>query len=150
MKRHLAWPDLLNVRDLGGLGSASGEQTAWGQVVRADNLNKLNPAGVTALVAYGVRTVIDLRDPRELAKFPNPLATAPPEGVVFINVPLISDAEWETIKDPARMADGYVLTARLSHANIASAIAPSLARWRPRRDGGGRLDRERRIPPASV
>lgn len=123
MLRHLVWPNLLNARDLGGLGSASGQQTAWRQVVRADNLNKLAPPGVTALVAYGVRTVIDLRDPRELAKFPNPLATEPPEGVTFLNVPLISDAVWEAIKDPAGMAEGYVLTARLSHANIASAIA---------------------------
>lgn len=123
MERPLVWPNLLNARDLGGLGLVSGGQTAWRQVVRADNLNKLAPAGVTALVAYGVRTVIDLRDPRELAKFPNPLATAPPEGVVFINVPLISDAVWEAMKDPARMAEGYVLTARLSHANLARAIA---------------------------
>ena len=74
-------------------------------------------------MAYGVRTVIDLRDPRELEKFPNPLAIAPPEGVVFINVPLISDAEWEAIKDPARRAEGYVLTAKLSHVNLARAIA---------------------------
>ncbi|TME72578.1 MAG: tyrosine-protein phosphatase, partial [Chloroflexi bacterium] len=65
--RHLVWPDLLNVRDLGGLRSASGGETAWRQVVRADNLNKLAPGGVAALVAYGVSTVIDLRDPRELA-----------------------------------------------------------------------------------
>jgi protein-tyrosine phosphatase len=95
----------------------------WRRVVRADNLNKLAPAGVATMVAYGVRTVIDLRDPRELEKFPNPLAAAPPQGVVFVNVPLISDAEWEAIKDPARMAEGYVLTARLSHTNIANAIA---------------------------
>jgi protein-tyrosine phosphatase len=121
--RHLVWPDLLNARDLGGLGSASGDETVWRRVVRADNLNKLAPAGVAAMVAYGVRTVIDLRDPRELEKFPNPLAAAPPEGVVFVNVPLISDAEWEAIKDPARMAEGYVLTARLSHTNIANAVA---------------------------
>jgi protein-tyrosine phosphatase len=123
LDRHLVWPDLLNARDLGGLGSASGDETVWRRVVRADNLNKLAPAGVAAMVAYGVRTVIDLRDPRELEKFPNPLAAAPPQGVVFVNVPLISDAEWEAIKDPARMAEGYVLTARLSHANIANAIA---------------------------
>lgn len=122
MDRHLVWPDLLNARDLGGLRSASGE-TAWRRVVRADNLNKLAAAGVDALVAYGVRTVIDLRDPRELEEYPNPLAAAPPQGVVFINVPLISAAEWEAIKDPARFAEGYVLTARLSHANIARAIA---------------------------
>jgi protein-tyrosine phosphatase len=121
--RHLVWPDLLNARDLGGLKSASGHETVSRRVVRADNLNKLAPAGVAAMVAYGVRTVIDLRDPRELEKYPNPLATVPPVGVVFINAPLISDAEWEAIKDPARMAEGYVLTARLSHANIASAIA---------------------------
>ena len=119
--RHLVWPDLLNARDLGGLRSTAGE-TAWRRVVRADNLNKLAFAGVAALVSYGVRTVIDLRDPRELEKFPNPLAASPPEGVAFINVPLISEANWEAIKDPA-LAEGYVTTARLSHANIASAIA---------------------------
>jgi protein tyrosine/serine phosphatase len=117
------WPDLLNARDLGGLVSASGHETAWRRVVRADNLNKLAPAGVSALVAYGIRTVIDLRDPRELEKFPNPLAAVPPPGVGFVNVPLISGAEWEAIKDPARMAEGYVLTATLSHTNIAMGIA---------------------------
>lgn len=122
MDRHLVWPNLLNARDLGGLRSASGE-TTWRRVVRADNLNKLALVGVVAMVEYGVRTVIDLRDPRELEKFPNPLAAAPPLGVVFANVPLISDAEWEAIKDPGRTAEGYVLTARLSHTNIANAFA---------------------------
>jgi protein tyrosine/serine phosphatase len=123
VERHLVWPDLLNARDLGGLLSAAGEQTARRRVVRADNLNRLAPAGVAALISYGVRTVIDLRDPRELERFPNPLAEAPPQEVVFVNVPLISAAEWEAIKDPERMAEGYVLTAKLSHANIARAIA---------------------------
>lgn len=123
MHRHLVWPDLLNARDLGGLPSASGEVTAWRQVVRADNLNKLAAAGVAALVAYGIRTVVDLRDPRELEKYPNPLAATPPHGVVFTNVPLISDAEWEAIRDRAQNTEGYVLTARLSHRNITSAVA---------------------------
>lgn len=100
----------------------SGSVTNWRGVVRADNLNKLVAAGVAALVAYGIRTVIDLRDPRELEQFPDPLAAAPPEGVAFINVPLISEANWEAIKNPA-LAEGYVTTARLSHANIATAIA---------------------------
>src|SRR5688500_3374043 len=71
VERRLVWPDLLNARDLGGFLSESGRETAWGRVVRADNLNKLAAAGVRALVAYGVRTVIDLRDPFELEKFPN-------------------------------------------------------------------------------
>jgi protein-tyrosine phosphatase len=121
--RHLVWPDLLNARDLGGFDVGSGQRTRWRRVVRADNLNRLAPTGVAALVAYGVRTVIDLRDPFELAKFPNSLVAAPPPGVVFVNVPLISAAEWQAIKDPAGWAESYVLTAKLSHANIAKAIA---------------------------
>jgi protein tyrosine/serine phosphatase len=121
--RHLAWPDLLNARDLGGLRSASGDETVWRRVVRADNLNKLAPAGVAAMVAYGVRTVIDLRDPRELEKFPNPLVAAPPHGLVFASVPLVSDANWEALKDPAWMKEGYALMARLSHDNIAKVVA---------------------------
>jgi protein-tyrosine phosphatase len=123
VERHLVWPDLLNARDLGGLSLSRGEQTAWRQVVRADNLNKLAPAGASALVDYGIRTVIDLRDPRELEKFPNPLAAAPPRGVGFVNVPLISDANWDAVKDPAWMVEGYVLIARLSGKNVAKAIA---------------------------
>lgn len=123
VERHLIWPDLLNARDLGGLRSNAGEQTKWRRVVRADNLNKLVPAGLEALVAYGIRTIIDLRDPRELKQFPNPLAAAPPMGLAFVNTPLISDAEWGAIKDPAVMSKGYVLTAELSHANVVMAIA---------------------------
>lgn len=123
MKRHLVWPDLLNARDLGGLDVESGQQTAWRRVVRADNLNRLVPAGVAALVAYGVRTVIDLRDPFELANFPNALVAAPPPDVIFVNVPVISAAEWEAIKNTPRPANPYVLTAKLSHANVAKAIA---------------------------
>ncbi len=95
----------------------------WRRVVRADNLNKLAPVGVAAMVAYGVRTVIDLRDPRELEKFPNPLVAAPPHGVVFTNVPLVSEANWEALKDPAWMTEGYALMARLSHDNIAKVVA---------------------------
>ena len=52
MERHLAWPDLLNARDLGGLSTRSGKETAWRRVVRADNLNKLAPAGVTAKLSH--------------------------------------------------------------------------------------------------
>ena len=123
MHRQLIWPDLLNARDLGGLVSASGLQTVWRRLVRADNLNKLTPAGVAAMTAYGVRTVIDLRDPRELEKFPNPLAAAPPDGVIFENLPVVSDANWEAFKDPTWMTEGYALMTRLSRDNIAKVVA---------------------------
>ena len=74
------------------------------------------------MVAYGVKTVIDLRDPRELEHFPYPFAPADLPKVVIRNVPLISDAEWEAMKDPEQKRDGYVLTAKLSLPNIVSAL----------------------------
>ena len=73
-------------------------------------------------MAYGVRTVIDLRDPRELERLPYPFAPSDLPNVVIRNVPLISVAEWEAIKDPARMREGYVLTAKLSLPNIVMAL----------------------------
>jgi protein tyrosine/serine phosphatase len=72
--RRLAWDACLNVRDLGGYVTAAGGQTRWRAVLRADNLCQLTPAGGEALAADGVRTIIDLRNPRELALAAHPFA----------------------------------------------------------------------------
>ncbi|MER5640366.1 tyrosine-protein phosphatase [Kitasatospora sp. NPDC002227] len=63
--RQLHWDGCLNVRDLGGLPTADGERTRPRAVVRADNLDRLTAEGHAALVAYGIRTVVDLRDATE-------------------------------------------------------------------------------------
>ncbi|HLQ05911.1 MAG TPA: tyrosine-protein phosphatase [Verrucomicrobiae bacterium] len=121
MERRLDWPSCANVRDLGG-HRAGARESKWRAVVRADNLNRLTEGGRASLVAYGVRTVIDLRDPRELERFPYPFGPSDLPNVLVRNVPLISVAEWEAIKDPERMREGYVLTAKLSLPNIVSAL----------------------------
>ncbi len=64
--RHLDWEGCFNVRDLGGLSTTDGRQTRWGRIVRADALDGLTAAGWAAATAYGVRTVIDLRNDDEL------------------------------------------------------------------------------------
>jgi hypothetical protein len=61
-ERHLEWEGCFNVRDLGGLPVAGRRQTRWGAAVRADALDELTAAGWAALVAHGVRTVVDLRN----------------------------------------------------------------------------------------
>jgi hypothetical protein len=72
--RRLGWDACYNVRDMGGYPTADGRQTRWRAIVRADNLCRLTPAGCAALVAYGVRTIIDLRNPAELLEAPHPFA----------------------------------------------------------------------------
>jgi hypothetical protein len=93
--RHLRWPSCVNVRDLGGL-PALGGVTRFGAFVRSDSVVNLNAQGRRAMRAHGVRTVVDLRWPRELADDPNPFA-AGGDGVAYHSFPLfsprISDAD---------------------------------------------------------
>lgn len=64
--RHLHWQGCFNVRDLGGLRTVDGGVTRSGRIVRGDAFDGLTAAGWAALEAYGVRTVIDLRNDDEL------------------------------------------------------------------------------------
>ena len=58
----------LNVRDLGGVPTEDGRRTRLGGVVRADNIRKLTDDGWRALADHGVRRIVDLRWPEELAE----------------------------------------------------------------------------------
>ncbi|MDT7663439.1 MAG: protein-tyrosine phosphatase, partial [Pseudonocardiales bacterium] len=67
-----------NVRDLGGLPLRDGGRTRFGQVLRSARLHELTDADVRFLTEdFGLRTVIDLRSPREVEKDgPTPLERA--------------------------------------------------------------------------
>ncbi len=74
----MPWIELegaVNVRDLGGLPTTDGHQTAGAQLLRADNLQDLSPSDVARLVRdIGVTTVVDLRSSNELkSEGPAPL-----------------------------------------------------------------------------
>lgn len=66
----LSWEGCVNVRDLGGLPTATGDRTRSGRIVRADNVRKLTDRGWRELVEHGVRRVVDLRFPEEVAEDP--------------------------------------------------------------------------------
>jgi protein tyrosine/serine phosphatase len=72
VNRVLAWDGCVNVRDLGGLATRDGGETRAGAVVRGDSPGRLTDDGWRALVAHGVRTVVDLRWPEERAEEPPP------------------------------------------------------------------------------
>jgi protein tyrosine/serine phosphatase len=80
------------LRDLGGLPTRDGRTTRWGAVVRADALDRLTETGWAALVDYGVRTIIDLRNEDELGSD----ATDRPPDLRTIHLPLdgIDDREF--------------------------------------------------------
>jgi protein-tyrosine phosphatase len=86
--RHLPITGTFNVRDLGGY-SAGDAETLWRRILRADGLHRLDEDGRDALVALGIKTVIDLRRPQELKQQPNPLDTD--ERVRYINISLFEN-----------------------------------------------------------
>jgi protein tyrosine/serine phosphatase len=88
--RHLDWEGCYNVRDLGGLLTLHGYETRWQSVIRADLPGRLTPRGQRDLLAYGVRTIIDLRAPQEAKEEPS-LFTTPgkeQEAPDYFNLPL--------------------------------------------------------------
>jgi protein tyrosine/serine phosphatase len=70
-RRSLAWDGCFNVRDLGGLETASGGRTRPGMVVRADNVRRLKDAGWQAALDHVVRRVVDLRFENEVPGEPD-------------------------------------------------------------------------------
>ncbi|MFJ8470327.1 tyrosine-protein phosphatase [Kitasatospora sp. NPDC094011] len=126
--RTLVWDGCLNVRDLGGLPTASGRPTTRGAIVRADNLDRLTREGWDALLDHGVRTVVDLRNAEEY----KPLLPLP-EDVELIRVPLdelAGPAWWEA---HGRL-DGTPLAFRpyLEHCpHAAAALITAIAGARP-------------------
>ncbi len=69
--RHLNWPHCYNARDLGGLPTQTGATTRFGAVVRSDMPTRLSEAGRKMLADYGIRTLVDLREPIEVTQEPS-------------------------------------------------------------------------------
>lgn len=86
----------MNVRDLGGLPTADGRETAYGSVVRADDLSGLSDSGWRTLKQHGVRRIVDLRWPHEVAEEPHRRA-----DVEVVHVSLFGD-EWDGLDTDRR------------------------------------------------
>jgi protein-tyrosine phosphatase len=127
--RRLAWEGVLNARDLGGYPTAEGGETRWGVVVRSDTLSSLTEAGRAALIAYGVRSIIDLRRPNEVQEFPHAFTVGDTHGIRYTNIPFQDPASPEEAEPEvlaliyARMLDRF--QARVAAVMTAIGQAPS-------------------------
>jgi protein-tyrosine phosphatase len=126
--RLLEWEGCLNARDLGGYATGDGRETRWGAVVRSASLAMLTDTGRAALADYGVRTIVDLRLPTELADDPSPFAEPGDHGIAYTNVSFIDpaaappDAVSTLAEDYLQMLDRY--RQGVAEAMTAVASAP--------------------------
>jgi protein-tyrosine phosphatase len=65
--RHVEFERLYNFRDVGGYPTDDGRTVRWGRLYRSDSLGKLAGADWAKFQTLGIRTVIDLRYPFEIA-----------------------------------------------------------------------------------
>jgi protein tyrosine/serine phosphatase len=67
-RRAVVFDNVFNFRDLGGYRGADGRTVRWGRLFRADDLCRLDDADLARFGELGVRTVVDLRRPDEIAR----------------------------------------------------------------------------------
>src|SRR5262245_40636541 len=101
--RDLGWKGTYNSRDLGGLPTAAAGSTRRGAIIRSDSLQNLEARGWEEVEAYGVRTVIDLRNESEIGADD----ARRPDSIQTVNVPLdVTEARdfWEVWGNGPRFA----------------------------------------------
>ncbi|MBA3742571.1 tyrosine-protein phosphatase [Sporichthya sp.] len=76
---------LHNLRDVGGYAVAGGGTTRWGQLLRGGALDELNAAAHEPMTGFGLRTIIDMREDKELRGLPDSVF---PAGVTNHRSPL--------------------------------------------------------------
>jgi protein tyrosine/serine phosphatase len=86
----LAIDGLINLRDLGGLPTASGATTRPGRLLRSESPHTLSVSGLQELLDLGIGAVVDLRTTSEREQRPSPLAEA---GVHTLHAPIFTDDE---------------------------------------------------------
>ena len=87
--RLVALEGSFNFRDLGGYPTVDGRSVRWGRLFRSDALHELTAADVARLRELGLRTVIDLRTERELARSGRgPLEL---EGLAFHHLAVVTE-----------------------------------------------------------
>src|SRR5579884_3217096 len=116
--RILRWEHCLNARDLGGYPTQDGRMTRWGAVVRSDDPGRLSEAGLRCVLDHGIRTVVDLRRPEEVAESPNPLRSYH-HCLQYVNISLADPAQDRTFE---RVVDSYLAHLDDSQGRFAQVL----------------------------
>jgi protein-tyrosine phosphatase len=68
LERSTSFTSIFNFRDLGGYPTAEGRTVVWRRLFRSDDLGRLTAQDADRFADLGIRTVIDLRRPTEVAE----------------------------------------------------------------------------------
>ena len=123
--RHISFAAVFNFRDLGGYTGHGGRTVAWRRLYRSDSLHRLAGPDRDAFAALGIRTVLDLRRPGEVARdgrVPE-LPTLAYQHVHPDHPEWRADTYDETAGVARFLADRYLELAEQGSEGLARAIA---------------------------
>lgn len=122
--RSLPFSTVFNFRDTGGYAGLDGRTVRWRRLYRSDSLHRLADADREAFAALGVRTVVDLRRPREIDRYGR-IPTW--DGLVYLHIHP-EHQDWDEIPYDERigfarwLAERYLDLTETGWAGIARAI----------------------------
>jgi protein-tyrosine phosphatase len=106
-QRRLHAAGTLNLRDVGGYPVAGGGTIRWRRLLRSDALHNLDAEGRAMLAGVGLRTVVDLRTPMEVAAAPSALngvaASASTRRISLLG----DDPQTLPLEPPVELSDIY-------------------------------------------
>jgi protein tyrosine/serine phosphatase len=122
--RAIALSATFNFRDLGGYVGLDGRRVRWRRLFRSDSLHRLGESDRAAFAALGVRTVVDLRRPKEVTRD----GRVPEyDGLAYHHIHPEHE-EWRATADVAApnlgrwLADRYLELARDGVAGLGRAL----------------------------
>lgn len=78
----------VNFRDIGGYLTEDGKRVKWGWVYRSATLSELTADDLEALQRLNIKTICDLRQPREATADPDKV----PVGAEYLNLPIVTES----------------------------------------------------------
>lgn len=130
MKHYIRLPleNAFNVRDLGGY-ACSGGVTGWGRLLRSDSLTQITRKEVDFLLAYGVRTIIDLRGEQECVCQPEPPALL--EAVQYRTINLggeaVQDVTRYMTETPAQFLPDFYVSLLFDRGHCVRKVLEAVA-----------------------
>jgi protein-tyrosine phosphatase len=125
MQREFRFTRVFNFRDVGGYPGLDGRTVRWRRLFRSDALSALGAQDREAFSTLGIRTVVDLRRPREVEEYGRVPAW---DGLTYRHLhpdhPEWDETPFEEGMDPARyLADRYHDLTEHGAPRLAEAVS---------------------------
>jgi protein-tyrosine phosphatase len=103
-QREVRIPGVVNLRDVGGYPAGNRSLTRWRTLLRGGSMHGVTEGSISALHDYGIRTIVDLRRPKEIEADPQPDLGANGHQPSYHQISLLTDEIQQ-----ARRENGYLL-----------------------------------------